>query len=116
MNDKRNYNPKCYVSSSQAFWKQNRELMVDNLSLKEEVLKFICDAEFDSEEAEKYLRLDDTRRVYGAKELMSTQTEDTRKDTDKTQLYSFIKSKIVKDIKEFRTQLISMVRPNGDAL
>lgn len=90
--------------------------MLENLNLNEEILKFICDAEFDSEEAEKYLRLDDTKRVYGATELMSAHTEDTRKDTDKTQLYSFLKSRVVKDIKEFRTQLISMVRPNGDAL
>lgn len=116
MNDKRNYNPKCYVDSSQAFWKQNRELMTENLSLKDEVLKFICDAEFDSEEAEKYLKLDDTKKVYGATELMSVQTEDTRKDTDKTQTHSYTKSRVIKDIKEFRTQLISMVRPSGDAL
>lgn len=81
MNDKRSYNPKMFIDSSQALWKENKELMTDNLDLNEELLKFICDAQFDSEEASKYLTKDSTKALYGVTELVNAQMEAAPKDT-----------------------------------
>jgi hypothetical protein len=115
-NDKRNYNPKIYINSSQALWKENKELMTENLNLETELLKFICDAQFDSEEATKYLTQDSTKALYGVTELLNAQMEATPKDTKNLVSDLHCKSQVVKDIKEFRTLLVSMIRPTGDAL
>ena len=79
MNDKRSYNSKCYVNSSQALWKQNEELIIDNLDLNKELLDFISNAVNDSDEASEYLSLEETQKAYGATELMSAQGNQSQK-------------------------------------
>jgi hypothetical protein len=49
-------------------------------------------------------------------ELMNAETQVPVKDSSSIKLSSHTKSHVMKDIKEFRTQLVSMIRPGGDAL
>lgn len=141
MNDKRSYNSKCYVNSSQALWRQNEELIIENLDLNKELLDFITNADNDPEEASKYLSLEETQSAYGATELMSAQESKSHKtlissennevlshknlngksstctrEEVEDRLSSHCRSKVIKDIKEFRTELITRIRPNGDAI
>jgi hypothetical protein len=111
--DHRNTNIKAFVEPSEALWRQNKDLILTNLDLKEEVLYFINDAKFDEERARKYLQLPDTKELYGAVELSKPKDA---KDHEERQFLDHIHSTITKDIKEFRTYLIAMVRPTGDAL
>lgn len=113
MNDKKSYNPKSFMKSSESIWKQTQELVIENLNLVDEILNFIQDAKWDDSEADKYLNNEEAKEAYNVIGL------ETPKDTDEEEalcFYNEIKTIVMKDIREFRTQLIVMTRPAGDAL
>lgn len=87
--------------------------MMENLQIDKEILLFILDAKFDETEAEQYLRLDKTKEAYGASELLKP---DDANDPEEKDFQNHIISIVCKHIKEFRTTLITMIRPLGDPL
>lgn len=83
MNEKRNFNAKAFVDSSQALWNLNKEIIMENLELSNEILYFLCDSVKDTQEAESYLSLQATRTLYGVVELMEAETHSGKKEKRK---------------------------------
>ena len=101
------------MKSSESIWKQTQELVIENLDLNKEILSFILAAKSDDSEAEKYLCYEEAKGAYNVIDLVIPKDTD---DKDAILFYNNIKNMAMKDIKEFRTQLIVMIRPAGDAL
>lgn len=112
INDKRNYNPKAFLDPAEANWKKTEKIFLEFLDLKEEILLLLQNQKFDENEAEEYLATEDGKEAYNVPELKSPK-EST--DPDDICFYHDIKEMVLKDIKEYRTHLTSMIRPSGDA-
>ncbi|CAI2366148.1 unnamed protein product [Moneuplotes crassus] len=113
INDKRNYNPKSFLDPGEANWRKTEKIFLEYLDLKDEILHFIKDTQSDDAEADEYLKTEEALAAYNVHDLKKPPKNCT--DRDDIQFYNEIKSMILRDIKEYRTHLITMIRPCGDA-
>lgn len=62
-NLKRKYHQKYFAESSQALWKSNKELIIENLDLHEEVRHFLWETSNDKTLATEYYSIKDTKSL-----------------------------------------------------
>ena len=106
INDKRNYNQKAFVDSSQALFKTNKELIIDNLVLNDIMIYFLLDKENDKHLAIEYYSSKDSKSLYDS--ASSIKRVQNSKNSDKSEIWKWIS--------EFRSDLLMMIRPGNDHL
>lgn len=117
VNDKKWNNSKSYVNSYEALFRQEKEIITENLDLNKELLTFILNADSDRSEAQIYLSLEDTMRQYGFDSFINIPSSEPKaSEVWKIQLNDYHYEQVMRNIKSYRTNLLSEIQKEGDAL
>ncbi|CAI2366597.1 unnamed protein product [Moneuplotes crassus] len=113
VNDKRNFTSKSFLDPAEANWKKTEKIFLEFLDLKEEALNFLQGASSDEASADEFLKTEEALLAYNVPGLLKPAKGCT--DEEEIQFYEDIRNMAIKDIKEYRTHLMIMIRPSGDA-
>ena len=117
INDKKSYGPKMFVLPQEALFRQEEEIMCENLDLNQEVFSFVIDSERDEEVAKTYLHQGDTMAEYKFEQVMRAPDCQNRSiNALKIEINDYHYRIVARSIKAFRTELLSRVQKEGDPL
>lgn len=116
INDKKSNN-KSYETSDRALYKNEQEVLLENIDLNKEVLDFLQSAQSDRQKAEIYLEFGDTKKLYNLESIFVIPYPSEGSDIPwKLKITDHHYNKVERHIKAFRTELLERISKEGDPL
>jgi hypothetical protein len=100
------------VPSHEALFRQEQEIVLENIDLSIEILAFISDSKNDNLEARTYLNHGDTMKTYNFQNMMLMPSV----DGCQIQINDYHYNKVERNLKAFRTEVVQRIQKQGDAL